>query len=274
MKPIKPGIEKTLNSFLRPETVRKIAGIYNDTVTSLTCRLNPVYWESIKRLQSFKDKHKGERCFILGNGPSLKNMDLTPLKNEITFGLNRIYLLFKHMGFNTSYFVSINRLVIEQCAKDIEPLQCPKFISFRARDLIKFSADTIFLKKMSGPRFCRDIRTEGIWEGSTVTYAAMQLAYYMGFSEVILIGLDHNYKTSGEPNEIVVSQGEDRNHFDPDYFSQGFKWQIPDLKTSEYAYQLAREAFENDGRRIIDATIDGKLQIFPKSVYEKIVSQT
>ena len=92
----------------------------------------------------------------------------------------------------------------------------------------------------------------------------MQLAYFMGFEEVVLVGVDHYFTTQGEPHAVVVGTGEDPNHFDPDYFGKGFKWQLPDLVGSELAYIRARRVFEADGRRVIDATVGGKLQVFPK----------
>ena len=41
--------------------------------------------------------------------------DLSLLRNEFTFGLNRIYLMFSALGFQTSCLVSVNDLVVEQC---------------------------------------------------------------------------------------------------------------------------------------------------------------
>jgi len=216
-----------------------------------------------------KDKHQGERCFIIGNGPSLRNTDLLLLKDEVTFGLNRIYLLFDQLGFATTYYVAVNRLVIEQCAHEIVRLPCPKFISWHARDLIDFTVDMMFLHSRSGTRFYTDI-TEGVWEGATVTYVAMQIAYYLGFQRVILIGVDHSYATKGEPHTTVVSQGDDPNHFDPRYFGKGFRWQLPDLKTSELAYRIAKDQFERANREIIDATVGGKLQVLRKVDYHTL----
>ena len=92
----------------------------------------------------------------------------------------------------------------------------------------------------------------------------MQIAYYMGFKQVILIGIDHSFSTTGEPHQIIISTGEDPDHFDPNYFGKGFRWQLPDLKTSELAYHLAKENFEQSGREILDATVNGKLDVFPK----------
>jgi hypothetical protein len=95
----------------------------------------------------------------------------------------------------------------------------------------------------------------------------LQLAYYFGFSEVILIGVDHNFVTQGKPNTTVVSEGDDPNHFNPTYFGKGFRWQLPDLETSEMAYRKAKQVFEDDGRRILDATVGGKLTVFQKVHY-------
>jgi hypothetical protein len=231
--------------------------------------LSPKRWGSVRRLQGFKNKHAGERCFILGNGPSLRKTDLSLLKDEVTFGLNRIYLLFDEIGFATTYYVCVNNLVIEQCAHEIEELPGPKFISWRARDLINLVPDMMFLRPLNGPRFCTDI-TKGIWEGATVTYVAMQIAYYLGFQEVILIGVDHSFETKGKPHTTVVSQGPDPNHFDPQYFGKGFRWQLPDLETSELAYHLAKYEFARDGREIVDATVGGKLQVFHKVDYHTL----
>jgi hypothetical protein len=131
------------------------------------------------------------------------------------------------------------------------------------RDLAR-RGDAIFLQSIVGPIFSFDPR-RGVWEGATVTYVAMQLAYFMGFREVLLIGVDHRFATPGPAHALVTSQGADPNHFDPDYFGKGFRWQLPDLETSEIAYRLARHAFERDGRRIVDCTVDGALQVFPKA---------
>ena len=98
----------------------------------------------------------------------------------------------------------------------------------------------------------------------------MQLAYYMGFQQVILIGVDHNFVTQGPANQEVVSTGQDPNHFSGEYFGKGFHWQLPDLVSSEQAYQLARSTYERAGRQILDATVNGKLNVFPKVSYNSL----
>jgi hypothetical protein len=230
--------------------------------------------ESMKRLAGMKDIHKGKRAFIIGNGPSLKQTDLTKLKEEVTFGLNRIYLMFPELGFGTTYFVSVNDLVIEQCAADIIALPMPKFLSWRShRFFPRGSIPSTFLyTTYDNPAFARDV-CHRVWESATVTYVALQLAFHMGFDQVILVGVDHNSNVPGKANSTVVSQGDDPNHFHPGYFGKGFRWQLPDFETSEIGYRLARQAYEADGRQILDATIGGKLTIFKKVEYDSIFNQ-
>ena len=185
------------------------------------------------RLKRYRDRHRGQRCVIIGNGPSLNRMDLSFLRDEITFGLNRIYLLSETMDFQPSYYICMNPLVLEQSVREIQAICSPRFLSVQCMDLFPERDDTVLLQPMPGPSFARDPRS-GVWEGYTVTYVALQLAYYMGFSEVVLIGVDHEYKNPpGNPNEAVVSSGDDPNHFHPRYFGSGVRWHLPDLENAE-----------------------------------------
>jgi len=272
------GIRSIYHHFL-PDTPRStfrrsyniILALWQVTQSDLIWRFHPKAVISRSRLRAYRDKHKGHRCFIIGNGPSLNKTDLSLLKHEVTFGLNRIYLLFDEIGFATTYHVTVNKLVIEQSLEELSNLSIPSLIAWDARDLIEFRRNTIFLQSVirDGPRFFKNI-TKGIWEGATVTYVAMQIAYYMGFEKVILVGVDHNFTTKGKPHTTVISEGDDPNHFSPHYFGKDFRWQLPDLETSELAYRIADYQFRKLGREIVDATIGGKLEIFPKVDYESL----
>jgi len=107
-----------------------------------------------------------------------------------------------------------------------------------------------------------------------VTNVGLQVAFHMGFEQAILIGVDHSFAAKGKPNTTVVSDGDDQSHFDPRYFGKGFRWQLPDLDTSEQGYWMAKEAYQTAGREIIDATIGGKLQVFPRVDYESLFQST
>lgn len=237
--------------------------------------LHPWRRASMETLTALKDQYKGERCFIIGNGPSLRKTNVSKLKDEYTFGMNRIYLAFEEWGFQTSFLTSVNDLVVEQCVDDFLALNMPRFFSWRSRKHFKpanvqpANLPTFLYTTYDGIKFSKDARYR-IWEGATVTNVCLQLAYHMGFETAILIGVDHNFTSKGAANKTVVSDGDDPNHFDPRYFGKGFKWQLPDLDTSEIGYTIARANFEEDGRQILDATIGGKLQIFEKVAYDSL----
>jgi hypothetical protein len=221
-------------------------------------------------LSRFEAIHKGERCFILANGPSLGSIDLGRLVSETTFGMNRIYLAFDRMGFQTTYYLSLNELVLEQFSAEIRMLTCPKFLNWNRRSLFEApGTGTAFLRQSLGlgDGFRPDPRRP-ISSGGTVTYAALQLAYYMGFDVVVLLGLDHSYTVRGAPNTTRVrSAGLDHNHFHPAYFPPGTRWQLPDLRRSEIAYEIARRVYERVGRRILDATEGGRCSVFERANY-------
>ncbi len=230
--------------------------------------------ESMKRLGALRDQYQGQRAFIIGNGPSLRNTDLSKLRKDFTFGLNRIYLMFPKLGFTTSCLVSVNDLVIEQCRDEMDALPIPRFLSWRSRRFYEAGQSisllpTFLYTTYDGPKFGRDARRR-LWEGATVTYVALQLAYHLGFRQVILIGVDHDFASKGEANRTVVSEGNDPNHFSAEYFGKGFRWQLPDLATSELGYVMAREAFARAGGQVLDATVGGKLTVFPKVDYNSL----
>jgi hypothetical protein len=179
------------------------------------------------------------------------------------------------LGFRPTYYVVSNDLIVEQCARDIEKLPMPKFVGWHTRDMIDFTKDMTFLWTRCGLRswFFTDL-TDGCWEGNTVTMVAIQLAYYMGFDDVYLLGVDHSYKFEGTPHAEQTSTGDDPNHFAPNYFGKGFRWHLPDLEGSELAYRVAKHMFQTTGRRIHDATIDGKLEVFPKVDYYSLFDRS
>lgn len=220
-------------------------------------------------LKKYKNIHKGEDCFIVGNGPSLNKTDLTLLSDYHVFGLNKIHMIFEKQKFDLSYHVTVNKHVIEQTKKELNEnsYHCPSFISFAASRGIDYKSPWVHKILTNGRWSFYDSILEPISEGYTVTYVAMQIAYYMGFKNVFLVGVDHNFQQKGKPNEKQKFEGDDLNHFHPDYF-KGHNWQLADLEGSEASFALAKHQFHFDGRNIIDATVDGKLTIFEKMKYE------
>lgn len=221
------------------------------------------------RLAALRGRHWGKRCFILGNGPSLNQLDLSLLRDEFIIGTNRIYLHEACKHWRRWYYCAVNPNVISQFGDEIASLDALRFLAWEHRDKIARRSDTVWLRTLNEPRFSFDL-TQGMWQGSTVTYVAMQLAFHMGFTDVVLLGVDHHYDRAGQPNKLVRSEGDDPDHFAPTYFGSGCEWQLPDLAQSEIAYRLARLAYEQEGRRIRNATVGGKLDLFPRVEYEEL----
>lgn len=229
------------------------------------------FFKHRNRLKSYHNKHEGEKCFILGNGPSLKKMDFSKLDGCINFGLNNIFLMYEVQHLDISYHLSINELVINQSIDNFSKLGCPSFLSYGSMYKKHDHSENFLYLYCGGPfTFSGDISWP-IHEGYTVTFIALQLAYYMGFKEVYLIGVDHSFKYCGKPNEMQYLEGDDPNHFNSSYFANRL-WQLPDLEASELAYHHANFFYRRDGRVIYDATIDGNLDVFPKISFEEAVA--
>jgi hypothetical protein len=153
-------------------------------------------------------------------------------------------------------------LVIEQAQSEFSRTDIPTFISRISPIRFDFNRSIIPINPLSGMLFSMD-PSVGVCEGFTVTYVALQIAFYMGFAKVALIGCDHNFPTKGSSNTLTTTAGADLNHFDPNYFANGVKWQLPDLEGSQYAYRLARDAYQRAGRLLVNCTVGTKLETLP-----------
>lgn len=223
-----------------------------------------------QRLEGFRDVHRGERCVLVANGPSLRHTPLDLVRGERIIGLNRVHLLDEQFRLRPDYAVVSDILCqLQHLGDALGSVPMPKFVNWNGRHLVS-GDDFHFFKTSFRPRFSRDFAST-IYGGHSVTYAALQLAYFMGFQEVVLIGKDHSYAVSGSPKEQIVSDGSEDNHFSQGYYEPGQIWRIPDYKGEEMAYEMARVAFEADGRRVIDATVGGRLDIFPKVELETVL---
>jgi len=233
--------------------------------------LNYKSWVSRRRLKYLHNKYAGSKAVILCNGPSLLKSDLSCLDGVYTFGLNKINLLFDRSTFRPSCVVAVNSLVMEQNLEFFNDTNLPLFLDSRSSHYINDRKNLIFLHSSPQVRFARNC-SASIFNGYTVTFVALQLAYHMGFKNVALIGCDHDFVVKGPANKEVVSGDEDNSHFDPRYFAGGVKWNLPDLLQSEVSYNLAKEAYASTDRKIFNATVDGKLEIFERITLEEFCS--
>jgi glycosyltransferase involved in cell wall biosynthesis/uncharacterized Rossmann fold enzyme len=227
------------------------------------------------------NKYKGRRAFIIGNGPSLNKLDMTKLKDEITFGVNSIFYNFDEMGFKPTFYIVEDRLVAQDRFKEINELtgmikifgEYTKKYHFQDKeDVIWANVIVDYEEYPDYPHFSEDA-AKCIYTGGTVSYLCMQLAYYMGFDEVYLIGFDHSYTIPSDADVkgcVITSNSDDPNHFHPEYFGKGKRWNDPRLDRMELAYRRTRQVFEQNGRRIFNATAGGKLEIFQRADYNSL----
>lgn len=232
-------------------------------------RWSPSGLRNRARLAATRGRLGGQRCFIVGNGPSLNQTDLGRLRDEWVFGLNRIYLHPDCASWRRWFYCCVNPHVLRQYGPEIARVETVKFLPWELRGELPADREALWLRTRHEPRFSFDL-CDALWQGSTVTYVALQVAFHLGFREVILVGVDHEFQSGGQPNGLVEAKGPDLNHFRADYFADGARWQLPDLEQSETAYRLARQAFEQEGRLIRNATAGGRLEVFPRVRYEDL----
>ncbi|NWG90948.1 MAG: hypothetical protein HXY21_00360 [Parvularculaceae bacterium] len=115
----------------------------------------------------------------------------------------------------------------------------------------------------------------------TVAITMLQIAAYMGFREIVLIGCDTNYAVPRTVKRLKEKQGpgvalvsrrdDDPNHFDPRYFGRNRKWHDPQPEKMIAHYAYAKQALDVIGVVVYNATVGGKLEVFPRREFGELV---
>lgn len=224
-----------------------------------------------EHIASLKNKYKGEPMLVVGNGPSLNQTPLEEFLDIPAIGMNKIDLLYTRSKWRPSIVMCVNNMVVKQNLDAFQKNSVPVYLAWKARWFVKNRAKHIHYFDLHSDEEFQTDATKGFGSGVTVTYAALQMAYYMGADPVIVVGVDHNFDKVGGYATYEKRVGDDVNHFDPNYFKDGTVWGLPNLDASEEVYAKSRQAFEADGRKIYDATIGGKLQVFEKISIEEAI---
>lgn len=272
-----------MNSFLKKIINKESVNPYSNVLRSSRHTLQKIHWDlsrdafvSRSNLNFIKNRFAGEKAIIMCNGPSLLkvNFDLLLNAKVYTIGLNKINLLFDKTDFRPNAIVAVNPYVIEQNKDYYMNSSIPLYLDQKAARRFSISATknrSLLFSSGGYPGFSGDIRYS-VCQGATVTFVAMQLAYFMGFKQVALVGCDHNFATKGPDHKLVSAENEDPNHFDPKYFAGGVPWQLPSIAESEVSYIRAKRFFEYDNRMIYNCTVGGKLEVFPRLTLERFLS--
>jgi hypothetical protein len=199
------------------------------------------YKEIVKNNIELKDKHKGGRCFLLGSGPSIKDENLKPLKNEIVFALNNFYV---HDDFPEIMSGDVEKYYMtaplhppqtetewKEWFSDMEnnmpnnvnlifgisnQINTAKIIMDR-HNLFEDHQKYWFYGGININDYynykLRDIDiTRMIWIADTVSIYSLIFAIYMGFSEIYLLGMDNNYICNNESNYRFYKNGIHQNN--------------------------------------------------------------
>lgn len=273
---------------LRKIVKRLFRAFYERGVISIKIIEEPasIFKSKEKRVLKLKNKFKGQRCFILGNGPSLNKVDMERLKNEYTFGVNSIFYMTERNGFRPTFYVVEDGHVINDNLEEIKryktefkfipSIERMKFRTLKEDGLYFLNFNRGFYEPTSpnfeSPRFSKRCE-KVVYCGQSVTMINLQLAHYMGFEEVYLIGMDFNYEIPSNAEldgNTIKSVSDDENHFDPRYFGAGKKWHDPKLDNVLLSYKNILSVYERDGVKILNATHGGKLEVFERIDFEDI----
>tara|TARA_B100000686_G_C16544563_1_gene839185 strand:+ start:212 stop:904 length:693 start_codon:yes stop_codon:yes gene_type:complete len=222
------------------------------------------------KIKSIAGKYSGKKAVIICNGPGLRNIEFQKIGEIYTFGLNNINSIFEKTHFRPSSIVAVNPYVIKQNADFYSETDIPLFLDYRARKIVNVKSETYLFHTSDHPYFAKDCEFS-VYEGFSVTYVAMQLAFHMGFSDVALVGCDHKYNYQGEPNSVLSYDNRVGNHFADKYYPDDSEWQLPDLRASEYFFDLARREFTRDGRLLVNCSMPSDLTTIPRMTLEEFL---
>lgn len=233
-----------------------------------------------RKIARYKNIHQGERCFIIGNGPSLRAEDLQVLHDNgiVTFATNRIFHIFDKTSWRPTYFASEDNTILKSIQTDISGIECvARFVPINLKwyEDVNIQNATHFYLDYNSPYTesyglsldaARGIRCCG-----TVTITCIQLAVYMGFKEIYLLGVDHNYSKYTDANGNVVENPEIKDYFSEKY-DLDFKNSIArDLGGTTRAFfsveQLSRK---NKSFKVYNATRGGKLEVFERVNFDTL----
>ncbi|MBR0184529.1 MAG: DUF115 domain-containing protein [Synergistaceae bacterium] len=236
-------------------------------------------------IQKYKNFYDGQRCFIIGNGPSLTIKDLEKLKEfgEISIASNSIYNLFPNTEWRPTIYTVHDFQEIKKTREKISAVKTElKIVAMSASGRI-YNIDEAILLRLIEPKrggyFSDDI-SKCVYDGGTVTYVSLQCAVYMGFKEIILLGVDHSFAREQTKDGKMIINNKIKNHFQDyqtdDFWGNGQKDEeavVFPLDFATDAFITARHYADEHGVRILNATRGGKLEVFERVDFDTLFSK-
>jgi uncharacterized Rossmann fold enzyme len=239
------------------------------------------------RIRQLRNRHRGRRAFILGNGPSLHIADLGRLHGEITFASNKIYLAFDQTSWRPTYYSVYDLLVAENNREVIQSLNLVHIHGSFVRPILGMDRGYLYIEDLpnrmdlSPPVFgFSENMFIGAYGGYSVIYLQLQLAYYMGIRQIYLMGVDFSFNVPAsiqtesvtELGEQVLRSANEVNHFHPDYRKPGESWTMPKLEYQRQAFAQARQALENAGGALYNASRRTELDVLDRVDFDEVLA--
>lgn len=286
----KEGISETLRSFNISD--ERIYSFYSEAVLLDMMREMEDISELEDRLLALKDVHHGKACFVVGNGPSLAIPDLERIKEEVSFGCNSIYALFDHTDWRPTYYFANDSIATDNLVSDnLIGSLCNNFqgMFFSLAQHEKFkeianSENCYFYKLISATteeerQMCLKNQKSVFW-GGTVVCSMIQMAIYMGFSRIYLLGLDCTFPVEMHDGGIVVQnememihnpliEAVDRKGYDKAQKRYGYAY-FMEYDTMLRGYRSIRKYADGHGIHIYNATRGGKLEVFDRVDFDSL----
>lgn len=231
-------------------------------------------------IRTYKDSHKFESCVIVGNGPSLSIQDLDKIsaKGIYCFATNNIFKLFSKTVWRPDMYLSIDKEVIKNIKSEIEEGNISNvWLDFEVRNAMSNKFNYFYNKvDFKLKKYCTDViefseePDKYMGFGYTVTFTALQMAIYMGFTNIYLIGMDHTVSHVVTSDGRLLVDNRVQNHFEKEKFHM---YQAQYKEGLEYAYLLAKKCAEKKGINIYNATRGGKLEIFDRVSLDSILAE-
>lgn len=177
------------------------------------------------KLAELRNSNQGKPMLVVGNGPSLNRTPLDEFAGVPSIGMNKIDMIFPRTAWRPTLIVCLNNIVAQQHQDSFAASEIPVLVAWKARRLIRSGnrQRLTYFETKSKNAFSTDLM-RGFGGSATVTYIALQLAYWSGADPVVLLGVDHSFKFSGPRATYQKRSGPDENHFDPNYFKSGTVW--------------------------------------------------
>jgi hypothetical protein len=164
------------------------------------------------------------RAWIIGNAPSIADLDMTRLKDEITFSFNRAYLAYEEWGWHPTFYCVIDAKVLMQMTEDVNDLirggKIKEFyLNADGADGI-IQADNVHIIEFDKTGYdqhggCWGFRPDNWKYCADVAAFALQVAYCKGYRDIYIAGVDMSWGMFGE-----TGPDNDKDHFRPDYESE------------------------------------------------------